>query len=359
MQMLLLLLQQLLSTFLPQPAKKHAAPRKGRIKQNNRHSQTRSKHLQVSTLLRVMAAMQKHRTLPFLMKVKRKHWSFQKRPLVHPSSQIRCGLKIWMCLVLAAAGVPDLIRSGWPITQMHHKLGPAAKAAIAITPARLLRHPLGNREGLLAFTAAVFVFLPKLLLLILFCFRNAAYSKIVALPTQPAVASVISSVRMSSRGRTIRPKVNFDSLPHHNNIDSPGTAAVPRSRLEKGTSNATLSTTNASVSKACDTGSSEQEYEDDVPLVCPILESRHATPSTPVNPMASSRNQSASVKRARTRCNELAEMQIGSCKKSVQFKGPVESDPVVPSIELSHMSFIVTNVSRCLPCLLLAATFLH
>ncbi len=200
----------------------------------------------------------------------------------------------------------------------------------------------------------VFFLFPKLLLLILFCFRNAVYAKIVALPTQPAAASVISSVRMSSRGRTIRPKVNFDSLPHHNSIESPGPAAVRHSRLEKGTSNPNLSTATASASKACNTSSIGEHYEDDVPLVGPIIESRHAPACTPAKPMAVSLNETPSVKRTRKRCHETAEMQIESCKKSVQFKGPVESDPVVPLIELNHMSFIVTNVSRCLPCLCFA-----
>jgi hypothetical protein len=181
----------------------------------------------------------------------------------------------------------------------------------------------------------------------LFCFRNAVYSKIVALPTQPAASGDAFSVRTSSRGRTIRPKVNFDSLPH-NNIENVAVPPVRCSRFEKGTFNASLSSTNASASKPCDAGSSGDECEDDVPLVCPAPDCRRAMPCASVDDVTVSRNPTAPAKRARTRCNEIAKMQIESCKKLVQSREPDAHDTVMQSLELRNMSFIVTNVSRCL-----------
>ena len=204
--------------------------------------------------------------------------------------------------------------------------------------------------------------------------RNVTYAKIVALPTQPAAPSGVASSRVSSRGRPIRPKVNFDSLPHQSNVDSPESAAkvsaLRHSRIEKGTSAIIAGAANASTDELSGKGSGGQDSEDDAPMVPPILApaSRRAHAAVVVA-LAESPDQNASVKRARTLRNEVTQMQLDAMKFKQQQQHQQQqqhsermfqsallqaaSNPALPSLQLSHMSFIVTNVSRCLPQLVL------
>ena len=205
--------------------------------------------------------------------------------------------------------------------------------------------------------------------------RNVVYAKIVALPTQPSGSSAVSSSRVSSRGRPIRPKVNFDSLTLQNNFDSPASvtksSAARHSRIERGTC---AVSTSASANELNGEGSGGQESEDDAPMVRPMAASasRRAASSAAAVASAESHNQTApaSVKRARARCNEVTQMQFDALKFKQQQQHQQQqqqdcdrllqsalvqaaSDPALPSLELRHMSFIVTNVSRCLPQLVL------
>lgn len=140
--------------------------------------------------------------------------------------------------------------------------------------------------------------------------------------------------------------MNFDSLPHRSSsADIPELPSFRRSRLEKETVVATLSTS-AKESRISFSGG--QDNEDDVPLVCPTtLESRVQSKSA--HDMTVPINQPAPVKRSRTR-NQMTPIQIENHENSVHVRrqdaGEAATAPVIPSVELRRMSFIVTNVSR-------------
>ena len=201
-----------------------------------------------------------------------------------------------------------------------------------------------------------------------FYFRNTLYAKIVALPTQPAESPAASSsaVRISSRGRTIRPKVKFDSLPHHNVVDRAETSSAHRSRA----GGAAL----ASAKIFRDESSSGHESEDHDLRARPIAERSRAECYKSTNVVAVSAVENTSAMRARTRCNhtenskDVEQNRLSSSVNPLTHHQPqrrhhhetnsiggrepaaVDAAPklAVPLLELRSMSFIVTNVSRCL-----------
>jgi hypothetical protein len=173
-------------------------------------------------------------------------------------------------------------------------------------------------------------------------------------------------VRISSRGRTIRPKVNFDSLPHHNVFDSAETSSAQRSCA----GGAAL----ASAKIFHDENSSGHESEDHDLRARPIAERSRAECSKSTTVVAVSAVKNTSAKRVRTRCNhtenakDVEQNLISSSVNPLTHLQPqrrhnhetnliggrepaaVDAAPklAVPLLELRSMSFIVTNVSRCL-----------
>lgn len=180
-------------------------------------------------------------------------------------------------------------------------------------------------------------------------------------------------MRISSRGRTIRPKVNFDSVPHQSVIDISETPVACRSHPNKGTPCASRN--------SFDRCGSEHECEDDAPLVNAIAEYSRADWSRSANHATASADKPASVKRVRSQRSHATPIQIENQtvehrhssssvhpqpyhqpqgrhlfhdKQSISSREPAATDAAlktgVPLPELRNTSFIVTNVSRCFLC---------
>jgi hypothetical protein len=205
-------------------------------------------------------------------------------------------------------------------------------------------------------------------------FRNRKYAKIVALVTQPAAPAACSatSSRVSSRGRTIRQKVNFESLPHCSKrycSELPERAPIERrKRLEN------LGAVEYFTNESDDRGDGGHDFEAEAQLLtaAPLLTAAGRTrdaPSTSVHCSTSSKEGSAApVRRAPTPRLEIPNAVTGNPKfkrgqellrpqqRHHHAKSVLPREPVVskvdartagPSLELRQFSFIITNVSRC------------
>jgi hypothetical protein len=171
---------------------------------------------------------------------------------------------------------------------------------------------------------------------------------------------------MSSRGRTIRPKVKFDSTTNHH-IAATESSTASHFLIEKGNCIVAVGAANASAKRSRGKSSSAQDPEDDAPLVRPVPESRHMELSNSVSDVIVSRNQV--VHPTRAQCNETIQIpthnstldfhhqnhrrhQNGDNLVSLRKPASVgaESNQPILSLVLRHVNFIVTNVSRCVIC---------
>ena len=170
---------------------------------------------------------------------------------------------------------------------------------------------------------------------------------------------------MSSRGRTIRPKVKFDSTTNHH-IAATESSNASHVLIEKGNCIVAVGSTNASAKRSRGKSSSVQDPEDDAPLVRPVPESRHIGLSNSVSDVIVSRNQV--IHPTRAQCNETTQIPTHNSTLDFQhqnhrrhhgdnlvsFRKPAsvgaESNQPILSLVLRHVNFIVTNVSRCVIC---------
>jgi hypothetical protein len=181
---------------------------------------------------------------------------------------------------------------------------------------------------------------------------------------------------MSSRGRTIRPKVNFDSLTNHH-IATAESSNASHFLVEKGNRFVAVGSVYGSAKRSRGKVSSVQEPEDDAPLVRPILESRRTGLSDSISDVIVSRDEVASFHPARAQFNEITQIPTNNSTfdhhhhnhrrhvdNLVSFRKPpsvgAESNQAkaIPSLVLRHMSFIVTNVSRFCPKLAVISSYL-
>ncbi len=218
-----------------------------------------------------------------------------------------------------------------------------------------------------------------------FCVRKPLYAKIVALPTQPAACSGASPpvLRISSRGRTIRPKVNFDSLPHHSAVNS---SEIPAAHCFHPVETETAGKSVTSSKMFCNECGSGNESEDDAPIVQAIAAGSRAHASKPANHTAASTDKIALVKRSATRCSHSEKIQrnttlaerdclstpehpqrhlqpqqrhsnpVKNSNISREPAGAVAASKAASLPELRNLSFIITNVSRCVLSICLSLT---